>query len=68
MKPLSEQLQDLSQRAKKIEDSAAATRQKNQAELQRRHNSRAQQERRNGPAGARCFSLRSSFFSLMIRV
>ena len=37
MKPLSEQLQDLSQRAKKIEDSAAATRQKNQAELQRRH-------------------------------
>jgi len=37
VKPLSEQLLDLSQRAKKIEDSAAATRQKNQAELQRRH-------------------------------
>jgi hypothetical protein len=37
VKPLSEQLQDLSQRAKKIEDSAAAARQKNQAELQRRH-------------------------------
>jgi hypothetical protein len=37
VKPLSEQLQDLSERAKRIEDSAAATRQKNQAELQRRH-------------------------------
>jgi hypothetical protein len=38
MKPLSEQLQDLSQRAKKLEDSAAATRAKNQAELERRRN------------------------------
>jgi hypothetical protein len=38
MKPLSEQLQDLSQRAKKIENSAKATREKNQAELERRRN------------------------------
>jgi hypothetical protein len=38
MKPLSEQLQDLSQRAKKIENSAVATREKNQAELERRRN------------------------------
>jgi len=36
MKPLSEQLQDLSQRAKKIENSATAMREKNQAELERR--------------------------------
>lgn len=36
MKPLSEQLQDLSQRAKKIENSASALRDKNQAELERR--------------------------------
>ena len=38
MKPLSEQLQDLSQRAKKIENSATALREKNQAELERRRN------------------------------
>ena len=36
MKPLSEQLQDLSQRAKKIENSATAARQKNRVELERR--------------------------------
>lgn len=36
MKPLSDQLQDLSQRAKKLEDSAAAARQQDQAELERR--------------------------------
>jgi len=36
MKPLSEQLQDLSQRAKKIENSATAAREKNKAELERR--------------------------------
>jgi hypothetical protein len=36
MKPLSEQLEDLAQHAKKVEDSATATRSKNQAELQRR--------------------------------
>ncbi len=33
MKPLSEQLQDLAQRVKKIEDSASAASRKNQAEL-----------------------------------
>ncbi len=38
MKPLSEQLQDLSQRARKIENSATALREKNQAELERRRN------------------------------
>ncbi len=38
MKPLSEQLQDLAQRAKKIEDSASAARKKNQAELESRLN------------------------------
>jgi len=36
MKPLSEQLQDLSQRAKKLENSAAAARGQDQAELERR--------------------------------
>ncbi len=36
MKPLSEQLQDLAQHAKKIEDSASAARKKDQAELERR--------------------------------
>ena len=36
MKPLSEQLQDLAQRVKKMEDSASAARNKDQAELKRR--------------------------------
>lgn len=36
MKPLSEQLQDLALRVKKIEDSASAARKKDQAELERR--------------------------------
>ncbi len=36
MKPLSEQLQDLAQRIKKIEDSASAARNKDQAKLKRR--------------------------------
>jgi len=36
MKPLSEQLQDLSQRAKKIEDSASAVHKKNHAQLEHR--------------------------------
>jgi len=36
MKPLSEQLQDLAQHAKKVEDAASAARAKNRAELERR--------------------------------
>ena len=36
MKPLSEQLEDLAQRAKGVEQSAATARAKNQAELERR--------------------------------
>jgi len=35
MKPLSEQLQDLAQRTKKLEDSASAARKKNRAQLER---------------------------------
>lgn len=38
MQPLSEQLQDLAQRVKKIEDSASAVRKKDHAELERRLN------------------------------
>ena len=38
MTPLSEQLEDLAKHAKKVEDSAAATRTKNQAELERLRN------------------------------
>jgi hypothetical protein len=36
MKPLSDQLEDLSQRVRKVEDAASATREKNQAKLERR--------------------------------
>ena len=37
MKPLSEQLEELAQHAKKVEESAAAAQARNQAELERRH-------------------------------